>query len=71
MEEETLYNIEIHKDDNGRYLGKLFSDVDGEKEFKNEHLDKLLRDMTIDMQLALDEFSNRSTMFTDDTTTTK
>lgn len=57
--EETLYNIEIHKDDSG-YLGKLFSDVDGVKEFKNEYLDQLLRDITIDMQLALDEFSNRT-----------
>ena len=62
--EETLYNIEIHKDEGG-YLGKIFSDVDGEKEFRNEHLDQLLRDMTIDMQLALDEFSSRSTDFTD------
>ena len=57
--EETLYNIEIHKNDGG-YLGKLFSDVDGVKEFKNEYLDQLLRDITIDMQLALEEFSNRT-----------
>lgn len=57
--EETLYNIEIHKDEN-RYIGKLFSDVDGVKEFKNEYLDQLLRDITIDIQLALDEFSNRT-----------
>ena len=57
--EETLYNIEIHKDESG-YLGKLFSDVDGIKEFKNEFLDQLLRDITIDMQLALEEFSNRT-----------
>ena len=62
--EETLYNIEIHKDTNG-YLGKLFSDVDGMKEFKNEYLDQLLRDITIDMQLALEEFSNRTSEFTD------
>ncbi len=62
--EETLYNIEIHKDEGG-YLGKLFSDVDGVKEFKNEYLDKLLRDITIDMQLALEEFSNRSAEFTE------
>ena len=60
--EETLYNIEIHKDDNG-YLGRIFSDMDGVKEFKNNHLDQLLRDITIDMQLALEEFSNRSTEF--------
>lgn len=62
--EETLYNIEIHKDDMG-YTGKLFSDMDGIKEFKNEYLDKLLRDITIDMQLALDEFSNRTSEYTE------
>jgi len=62
--EETLYNIEIHKDTNG-YLGRLFSDVDGVKEFKNEFLDQLLRDITIDMQLALEEFSNRSIEFSE------
>ncbi len=67
--EETLYNIEIHKDDNG-YLGKLFSDVDGVKEFKNEYLDQLLRDITIDMQLALEEFSNRTSDFTETHETT-
>jgi len=57
--EETLYNIEIHKNETG-YLGKLFSDMDGVKEFKNEYLDQLLRDITIDLQLALEEFSNRT-----------
>jgi hypothetical protein len=60
--EETLYNIEIHKGDCG-YLGKLFSDVDGVKEFKNEYLDQLLRDITLDMQLALEEFSNRTSEY--------
>ena len=62
--EETLYNIEIHKDDDG-FLGKIYSDVDGVKEFKNEFLDKLLRDITLDMQLALEEFSNRATDFSE------
>lgn len=62
--EETLYNIEIHKDASG-YLGKLFSDVDGVKEFKNEYLDQLLRDITLDIQLALEEFSNRTAEFTE------
>jgi hypothetical protein len=56
--EETLYNIEIHKDDEG-FLGRLYSDIDGVKEFKNDHLDDLLRDITIDMQLALEGFSSR------------
>jgi len=62
--EEVLYGIEIHKGE-GKYLGKLFSDADGVKEFRNDHLDQLLRDMTIDMQLALEEFSNRSSEFTE------
>ncbi len=62
--EETLYNIEIHKDNNG-FLGRLFSDVDGVKEFKNEFLDQLLRDITLDIQLALEEFSNRSAEFSE------
>jgi hypothetical protein len=62
--EEVLYSIEIHKDEN-KYLGKLFSDADGIKEFRNDHLDQLLRDITIDIQLALEEFSNRTNEFTE------
>jgi len=57
--EEVLYNIEIHKDEGG-YLGKIYSDIDGMKEFKNDRIYDLLRDMTVDIQLALEEFSNRS-----------
>ena len=60
--EETLYNIEIHKQE-GEFLGRLYSDVDGVKEFKNEYLDRLLRDITNDMQLALEEFNSRSADF--------
>lgn len=55
--EEVLYNIEIHKGEDG-FLGKLYSDMDGVKEFNNNQIDDLLRDITFDMQLALDE-SNR------------
>ena len=62
--EETLYNIEIHRQE-GEFLGRLYSDVDGVKEFKNEYLDRLLRDITNDMQLALEEFSNRTVEFTE------
>lgn len=57
--EEILYNIEIHKNE-GNFLGKLYSDIDGVKEFENNRIDQLLRDIIIDMQMALDEFSNRS-----------
>ncbi|UCD14293.1 MAG: hypothetical protein JSW60_02450 [Thermoplasmatales archaeon] len=68
--EEVLYNIEIHKDAGG-FLGKIYSDVDGIKEFNNKHIDKLLRDIIFDMQLALDEFSNRSADFAEGTEETK
>ena len=62
--EEMLYGIEIHKGD-GKYLGKLFSDGNSVKEFTNDNLDRLLRDMTIDMQLALEEYSNRTNELSD------
>jgi hypothetical protein len=60
--EEVLYNIEIHRNE-ANYMGKLFSDIDGMKEFENDRIDRLLRDMIVDMQLAFDEFSNRSADF--------
>jgi hypothetical protein len=62
--EEVLYNIEIHKN-LGQYLGKIYSDIDGVKEFNNEHIDRLLRDIIFDMQLAYDEFSNRTADFSE------
>jgi hypothetical protein len=58
--EEMLYNIEIHRNE-GNYLGRIYSDIDGIKEFENNRIDRLLRDIIVDMQLALDdEFSTRT-----------
>lgn len=62
MMQEILYNIEINKGE-GRYQGKIFSDFDSVREFKNKRLDMLLRDIIVDMQLDLDEFTNRSIDF--------
>ena len=62
--EEILYNIEIHRSEDN-FLGKIYSDIDGVKEFQNERIDRLLRDIIFDMQLALDEFSNRTADFTE------
>jgi hypothetical protein len=62
--EEVLYNIEIHKDQEG-FLGKIYSDIDGMKEFNNKRIDELLRDITFDMQLALEEFANRTADYAD------
>ncbi|MBN2600045.1 MAG: hypothetical protein JXA75_05850 [Candidatus Thermoplasmatota archaeon] len=43
-------------------MGKIYSDIDGVKEFENNRIDRLLRDIIVDMQLALDdEFSTRMT----------
>jgi hypothetical protein len=64
MVEETLYDIEIHRNED-IYVGRLFSDAEGTKEFKHEHLDQLLRDITIDMQLALEEFSHQQLEFSE------
>ena len=65
--EETLYDIEIHKRED-YFIGKIFSDADGVKEFQNEHLDLLLRDITLDMQLALEEFQQRQAELSDSLT---
>ena len=40
-------------------------DISSFKEFKNEYLDQLLRDITIDMQLALEEYSSRTNELSD------
>jgi hypothetical protein len=53
--EETLYSIEIYKNKNN-YVGKIYSDIDGVKEFRNERIEGLLRDMILDMELAHSEF---------------
>jgi hypothetical protein len=59
--EEVLYNIEIHRNE-GNYMGKIYSDIDGVKEFENNRIDRLFQQMIEDMQLALDdEFSSRMT----------
>lgn len=60
--QEVLYNIEIKKDES-KYLGKIYSEIDGIKEFKNDHIDRLLNDMTFDIQLTLEEFNNHTTIF--------
>ena len=57
--EEILYDVEIHRND-GQFVGKLYSDFDGIKEFSNDRIDKLLRDIILDMQLAHDQFSSRT-----------
>ena len=60
--EETLYTIDIHKKED-TFLGQIFSNEDGTKEFKNKRLEELLRDMSFDMQLAMDTFSERTAEF--------
>jgi transcriptional regulator NrdR family protein len=52
--EEVLYNIEIHRNE-GNYMGKLFSGFDGVKEFKNNQIEDLLREIVHDMQDSLEE----------------
>ena len=60
--EETLYNIDIHKEKD-QYLGKVYSTEDGIKEFKNQEIETLLRDITQDLQLTFDIFSDRAKEF--------
>ena len=57
--EEKLYGIEIQKEGDN-YLGKIFSDIGGLKEFRSHKLELLLRDITYDMRLALGDLSVRN-----------
>jgi len=63
--EETLYSIEIRKEKDV-YIGRIYSDVDGVKEFRNPKIEGLLREIAFDIQLALDAFSARSADFSDE-----
>ncbi len=60
--EETLYNIEIHKEKD-MYLGKIHSNVGGITEFKNHGIEPLLKDLINDMQLTFDSFSDSTKLF--------
>jgi len=55
--EEILCTIKVYKDNN-IFIGKMFSDIDGEKNFENERIECLLRDIINDIQLNLDESNN-------------
>jgi len=55
--EEILFTIKVYKDNN-IFIGKMFSDIDGEKNFENERIECLLRDIINDIQLNLDESNN-------------
>ena len=55
--EEILCTIDVCKDNN-LFIGKMFSDIDGEKNFENERIDCLLRDIINDIQLCHDESNN-------------
>ncbi len=62
--EEILYNINIHKDKD-LFLGEVYSDIEGAKEFKNHKIETLLKDIILDMQLSQDTFSDRAIEFTE------
>ena len=63
--EEPLYGIEIQKEGD-IYLGRMYSDGGGVKEFKSHKIDLLFRDMIYDMRLAFGEFCNRDVEYTED-----
>ena len=57
--EEPLYGIEIQKDGE-EYLGKIYSGKNGLKEFKNNKIHSLLRDITYDIRLSLGDLIEKS-----------
>jgi hypothetical protein len=62
--EETLYSIDIHKQKDA-YLGRIYSNVDGVKEFRHPRIETLLKHISMDIQMAVEEFTNRTLSFTE------
>lgn len=60
--EETLYRIEIHKDEDS-FLGKIHTNLGSIVEFKNQTIELLLEDLINDMNLESDTFLNSTKIF--------
>ena len=60
--EETLYRIEIQKDDD-LYLGKFHTNLGSIVEFKNNTIELLLKDLINDMNLESDTYLNSAKIF--------
>ncbi|KYK28368.1 hypothetical protein AYK20_01295 [Thermoplasmatales archaeon SG8-52-1] len=60
--EETLYRIEIHKDEDS-YLGKIHTNLGSIIEFKNNTLELLLKDLINDMNLESDTYLKSTKIF--------
>jgi hypothetical protein len=60
--EETLYRIEIHKDEDS-FLGKIHTNLGNIVEFKNHTIELLLKDLINDMNLESDTFLNSTKIF--------
>ena len=64
--EELLYSIKINKDTNKNiFLGKIFSNDNNLKEFKNSKIELLLKDLINDVQMTNDSFLDSSKIFTE------
>jgi hypothetical protein len=62
--EETLFRIEIQKDDD-LFLGKIHTNLGSFSEFKNQTIELLLKDLINDMSLTSDTFLNSSKIFSE------
>jgi len=62
--EETLYRIEIHKDED-LFLGKIHTNIGRIAEFKNHTIELLLKDLINDMSLTSDTFLDSTKIFSE------
>lgn len=56
--EEHLARVEIHKHDDGTFTASLWSETEGLKELRAQHMETLLRELTMDLEFAAGEHAN-------------
>lgn len=54
--EEQLCRVEIERDgERGEFVARVYSQLDGEKEYRHRDLDTLLRELTVDLEDSFGE----------------
>ncbi len=53
--EEPLARVEIERNERGNFQAVLWSETEGDKEFRAESLERLLRDLTAELEYAVGE----------------
>ncbi|MBW3582836.1 MAG: hypothetical protein KY455_07030 [Euryarchaeota archaeon] len=63
--EEQICRIELIREDDGPFVVRVTSSLDGTKEFRHAQIEQLLRDVSMDLQLSYAEFTEKTSDYVD------